>query len=199
MISRRTFIRGGIMAGVGVSLATYMNGESKYQYYAQDARFAGPDDLAKAQGIVVFTGYKGRIEEALRLCQPNQKLHVSGCGPEMTVPKLLKAFPVKDTKADPANITLDYARSTLENGRMTREWLTKNSDIDRLVIVTSDFHVPRAHSLMLVALQDFDRRVDLTFRPVETSPSLMVSIKERFKLSGDYVQHMVTANPSPSP
>lgn len=84
--------------------------------------------LEKTHGIVVFTGERGRVAEALRLYQKGWAplLHISGGKPPLSFP----------------TITFDDAATTAENVIFTAFWIRKNR-LTSVRLITSDYHMPR--------------------------------------------------------
>lgn len=187
--NRRSFLKMAAMGSIGMATGStggaYWHGDRQLDFYDRIAPRAQPHDLPFANGIVVFTGSSGRIEEAFRICGAYQRLHISGCAEGYTPDTILSAFRIRDSKAKRENITVDHARSTAENGRFTREWLEAHPDISRLVIVTSDFHVPRAYSLLRNELRSINREIGLLVHEVSSPVKWDVKVKERFKMVGD--------------
>ena len=92
-----------------------------------------PPSLEHTQGVVVFTGEKGRIEHALALYRKGWSsfLHISG----------------KRKKGEiTPHISHDDALNTRENVEFTLAWIKKHR-LSSVRLVTSDYHMPRCLSL----------------------------------------------------
>lgn len=98
-----------------------------------------------ADAVVALTGADVRIETAMRLLEARKgrRMLVSGVNPETTredVRNLTRGY----SRLYDCCVDLDYdAETTLGNAQYTAEWARKNR-FDSLVVVTSDYHMPRA-------------------------------------------------------
>lgn len=124
-----------------------------------------PDEAAlRADGIVVLTGGSDRIDKAMELLAEKRanRLLISGVHPQTTEHQLQQL-----TGADKAlfECCVDLDRTALDtrgNAEETKRWAEANG-FKSLIVVTSDYHMPRA-------LLEFARRmpdVDLKPYPVE--------------------------------
>jgi len=89
--------------------------------------------LEYTQGIVVFTGEKGRVEKALNLYEEGwgSFLHISGKQKQKTITPY---------------ISHDDALNTQENVDLTLRWIRKHG-LRSVRLVTSDYHMPRCLAL----------------------------------------------------
>lgn len=121
-----------------------------------------------ASAIVVVTGGKGRIETALALLEAGRApvLFVSGVGPTVTVRDLVReAGGMHRPELMQCCITLGYlATNTLENGTETAAWL-KAHKIKDIILVSSNYHLPRAELELAMAAPD----VTITPFPTDTA------------------------------
>jgi len=106
--------------------------------------------LPEADAIVVFTGGKGRLEYSLRLLTEGkgERLFISGVGNIRNFEELLRRFPEPlqdNVHALPENaITLGrQAENTIGNAMETANW-AKAKNVRSLLLVTSNYHMPRA-------------------------------------------------------
>lgn len=109
----------------------------------------------QADGIVVLTGGAKRIEKAVWLISNTQaeKLLISGVN-LATKAKEIKALDNISDNFISCCITLDYeARNTIENANETHLW-AKEHNMSSLIIVTSNYHMPRSLSEMKRASPD---------------------------------------------
>lgn len=119
-----------------------------------------------ADGIVVLTGGgTARINAALDLLEQEkgQRLLVSGVNPEVTRDELLA---VSDSTRGLFDCCVQlgfYAADTQGNAAETRAWVD-NEGYSSVIVVTSDYHMPRAFLEMKGALPG----VELTPYPVVT-------------------------------
>jgi len=124
-------------------------------------------DPGRAQGIVALTGGSNRrLTEAMALLQSGkgQRLLISGVNRRTTREQIRKvaravAGPVYDCCVDLGFEAID----TVGNAREAAEW-ARARGYDRLILVTADYHMPRA----LLELRGAMPRVRLTPYPVAT-------------------------------
>ena len=120
---------------------------------------SAPEQTNKTtQGIVIFTGGKMRLKEALTLFKQEKGTYllISGVNPQTTLPDLLPG------QADKTNITLDYkALDTKGNARETAKWVKKHS-IKNFRLITSNYHMPRSLLELRYLLPD----VEIVSHPV---------------------------------
>lgn len=102
---------------------------------------SAPEDIDKTtQGIVIFTGGKMRLKEALTLFDQDKGTYllISGVNPQTTLADLIPE------QKDRVNVTLDYnALDTKGNARETAKWVKKHS-IKNFRLITSNYHIPRS-------------------------------------------------------
>lgn len=104
-----------------------------------------PTRLRHAEGIVALTGGAERVSEALDLLLSGRgdRLLISGVNPSTSAGDLTRTAP----EARPlltCCIELGYAAgNTIGNARETRLWVRRHH-IRSLIVVTSDYHMPRA-------------------------------------------------------
>ena len=100
--------------------------------------------------IVVITGGIGRIKTGIDLLSnsDNTRLLISGVGTGVTRADLLSAnFSLYSKRVD-----LGYfADSTLGNALETKDWVKRNN-FDNILLVTDNWHVPRAKLLFEAAM-----------------------------------------------
>ena len=111
------------------------------QYYLRD--FSNTDQFT---GIVVLTGGKGRIEKGLELIKNTNadKLFITGV---VSLPNFEKKYGVKTFNSDLFECCIsfdDRATNTHENIVETVKWLSSNSNIKNIIIVSSYYHLPRS-------------------------------------------------------
>ncbi|PCI05949.1 MAG: hypothetical protein COB78_05085 [Hyphomicrobiales bacterium] len=109
--------------------------------------------LVNADGIVVLTGGKNRISTAVALLQNNQapRLLISGVHPTTSSESIAELMNIKKSMLD-CCVDLDrQAKNTKGNADQTADWV-KNNKISTLIVVTSNYHMPRSllemHALM---------------------------------------------------
>lgn len=130
---------------------------SFYNKIPDEAQNVSRETLQTYDAIIVLTGGEKRISEGVGLLKRgvSDKLLISGV--------------YKDTRleqvADNINfgsITLgDKARSTIGNAIEARSWIA-GKDVNNILIVTANYHMPRAASIFERELQN----VEITTHPV---------------------------------
>jgi uncharacterized SAM-binding protein YcdF (DUF218 family) len=98
-----------------------------------------------ADGIVVLTGGASRITDAVELLASGRgrRLLITGVGPTTNAAELIRLAPDYERWFS-CCIDLDYtAINTVGNAAQTRRW-ARERGFRSLVVVTSDYHMPRA-------------------------------------------------------
>ena len=103
-------------------------------------------DLNKKEieGIVVLTGDKFRILEGLKILNSEigYKLLISGVNKEISIEEIKKEFP-KFNQLFICCVELEsISTNTFENVREIFFW-KKNNNIKNILLITSDYHLPR--------------------------------------------------------
>ena len=142
-----------------------------------------PPDL-----IVVFTGGQGRIEYAVKRAQefkqPN--VFITGVHEKNSVKTLMN--PLTESVGDQTDhIELDYtARNTVENVVSTLKYLRNNRGLNKILVISSDYHIMRIKMIFGTLVQD-QEKFEFFFSPVPSNYLSMRSIKilytEVFKLA----------------
>lgn len=99
-----------------------------------------------ADGIVVYTGIGGeRIATAMTLLGEGAggRLLISGVNPDISRAELAKLWPGEPADFECCVDLGHQARSTVGNAAEVREWAQKYG-FHRIILVTSDYHMPRA-------------------------------------------------------
>lgn len=110
-----------------------------------------PPDL-----IVVFTGGPGRIEYAIKKAQefkqPN--VFITGVHERNSVKNLINT--IDPQEAD--HVELDYtARNTVENVVNTLKYLRNNRGLNKILIISSDYHIMRIKQIINTLIKDDDK------------------------------------------
>jgi uncharacterized SAM-binding protein YcdF (DUF218 family) len=110
-----------------------------------------PPDL-----IVVFTGGQGRIEYAIKKAQefkqPN--IFITGVHEKNSVKNLINHKEGNETD----HIDLDYtARNTVENVVNTLKYLRNNRGLNKILIISSDYHIMRIKQIIDTLIKDDDQ------------------------------------------
>jgi len=120
-----------------------------FALFLKDIAAAGPrisvEPPAAADGVVVFTGGPHRMTSAMALFEEGvgERLLISGVHPETTREKIAALW---TGRADAFECCIDLghtAASTEGNAAELAAWAHRHG-FRRVVIVTSDYHVPRA-------------------------------------------------------
>ncbi len=102
------------------------------------------DDTQKADAIVVLTGGRNRLKEAVKLLNNKKadKMFVSGVFKDTSLKALQKRKDVEIINSE--NITLDKkSTNTVENAIEASSWV-KDNKIKSIYLVTSNYHMPRS-------------------------------------------------------
>lgn len=110
-----------------------------------------PPDL-----IVVFTGGPGRIEYAIKKAQefkqPN--VFITGVHEKNSVKNLVSTIPPEEKD----HIELDYtARNTVENVVNTLKYLRNNRGLNKILIISSDYHIMRIKQIINTLIKEDDK------------------------------------------
>ncbi len=147
-----------------------------------------PNPLPPADGIVALTGGDDRVSEAMALLADRQapRLLISGAGRGTYLGDFTKDDAAAATKYA-ANITIGHmAGTTHGNAVETADWVAGHH-MRTLIIVTADYHMPRALQEMQAALPD----VALIPYPVRP-PAMrkMLSLPTLRMLAGEYTKYL---------
>ncbi|WBK00786.1 YdcF family protein [Methylocystis parvus] len=117
-----------------------------YVWFALSLARAEPRLTVKAEGVVVFTGGSDRVLEAAGLFAQGQgkRMLITGVNRATRSSELAKILPLP---RDLFNCCVDLgyqALDTIGNARETREWAQVHNITRSLVVVTSNYHMPRA-------------------------------------------------------
>ncbi|MEZ5815374.1 MAG: ElyC/SanA/YdcF family protein [Alphaproteobacteria bacterium] len=135
-----------VLAGV-FSLAGAVTAPSIY--YGAEAQ--SPEDGFEADAVVVFSGGQGRaargVERWLQDSREHSRVFISGAEEGQTLEAVIgMIYPKILSHPDIEEIELGTrALDTVGNARETAQWLAVNPDLKNIIVVTSDYHLPRAH------------------------------------------------------
>jgi uncharacterized SAM-binding protein YcdF (DUF218 family) len=147
---------------------------------SKSAFVQSPPDL-----IVVFTGGPGRIEFAIKKAQefkqPN--IFISGVHEKNSVSSLINPI---DKNSNKDHVEIDYtAKNTVENVMSTLKYLRSNRGLNKILIISSDYHIMRIKQI-ISTLQKENDKYEFFFSAVPSSYLHFHNIKllyiETFKL-----------------
>lgn len=160
--------------------------------FAHEVAFGYPERNVKADGIVVLTGGRDRIQIGMDLLHQRRarRLLISGVHRSTTVDDIRRAT---ESRPDLFACCVDLghdAETTVGNAAEAARW-AEDRDFRSLIVVTSAYHMPRSlreleRSLPNVALKPFPvRRPDLEFDRWYARPATMKL------LLAEYVKYML--------
>lgn len=132
--------------------------------------------------IAVYTGDKGRISYALDLLKknPSAKLFISGVYATNSFQTLLtKNEIISAEELEGVQVDLDYnSRDTLENVKETVDFLKHNPELNKILIISSDYHILRIRMIVSHYLDDSGK--DFYYDSTYTNFSNWKNIKKLF-------------------
>jgi len=153
----------------------------------QKGRAAGAFYQKSPDAIAVFTGDKGRISYALELLKhnPSSKLFISGVYAANSFKTLIEKQTNSDSGRDVVNnvgmqVDLDYeSKNTFENVRETVQFLKRNSEFNKVLIISSDYHIMRIN--LIISHEMSGERPEFYFDSVSNSYTEWKNIKKLLK------------------
>lgn len=102
------------------------------------------DELTKTDAIIVLTGGRNRITEAVKLLNENMadKMLISGVQKNISPQDIEKRNDVSLTNKPEIELE-KQSKNTVENAIKTNEWIKQNN-IHSIRLVTSNYHIPRS-------------------------------------------------------
>jgi uncharacterized SAM-binding protein YcdF (DUF218 family) len=157
----------------------------------QKGRAAGAFFQKSPDAIAVFTGDRGRIAYALELLKknPSAKLLISGVGAssyKTIVAKQANPTTAEAVISEGLQVDLDYeSKNTFENVDETIEFIKKNPDLKKVLIISSDYHIMRINLILSHYIQN--RKPEIFFDSVTNTykswPDLKKLLKEAVKIA----------------
>jgi len=171
--------------GVIVSFIVYIPIYAKMQ----KGRASGAFYQKSPDAIAVFTGDSGRISYALELLKknPSSKLFISGVHAANSFKTLIEKQAGPITGGEVVNnvgmqIDLDYkSKNTFENVRETVRFLKNNSGFNKVLIISSDYHIMRIK--LIISHEMTGTKPEFYFDSVTNSYSSWNDIKKLLKES----------------
>lgn len=102
-------------------------------------------DVSQADAIIVLTGGRNRVETGLELLKNHKgnRMLISGVHQNTTISALTHQFP-SYMESMKCCIDMDKtAKNTLQNALGSVRWV-RNHNFSKILLVTSDYHMPRA-------------------------------------------------------
>lgn len=126
-----------------------------------------PPAPVRADAIVILTGDDGRLAAGGQLLRDGAAPHllISGVHPSVTNGDIRRHTGLSDAEFDCCVSLGRQATDTVGNAQETAAWVQSNG-YQRLIIVTSDYHLPRSLLVMENAMPD----AELIAYPVRTVP-----------------------------
>ncbi len=138
------------------------------------------------EGIVVLTGGKGRISEALKYSnQPNVKfIIISGANPLSSKRDILSHY--KEHKNSFKKVIIEnFSKNTIENAVETKK-IIKGKNVVNILIITSLTHLKRSKFIFQKVFYNTDK--NLFFHYSDEEVTLVKIIKERVKFMFDFLK-----------
>lgn len=147
---RRLLVGGAFLSAISLALLITFIVYIPIYAKMQKGRAAGAFFQKSPDAIAVFTGDKGRIAYAMELLKknPTSKLFISGVYAANSFQTILNKQGSPSTNAELSaagmQVDLDYeSKNTFENVRETVEYLKANPDLNKVLIISSDYHIMR--------------------------------------------------------
>lgn len=152
-----------IVTCVGLAFLVFFSGFIGFNHRIPTQQ---PATIAKADAIVVLTGGKSRIIDALKLldAEKGSRLLISGVHKSTSREALAKLVPKQRALLNCCVDLGKAALNTLGNAQETAQWVSKHK-FKSLIIVTSNYHMPRS----LVVLNHVLPQTNLIAYPVLVS------------------------------
>jgi len=157
--------------------------------------FEAPGADRRADAIVVLTGDVGRTTAGLDLLREGRAplLLISGVDPSATPADIQRHSGLSDAELDCCVILGRNATDTIGNAREAGD-LVRENGYRSLIIVTSDYHLPRS----LLEMRSLMPGVELVPYPVRTTPpwrdlgATRLWLQEYAKYTAVWFRHSVT-------
>ena len=132
-----------------------------FVWFVEELPLSEVPPARRADGIVVLTGGAARINDAVDLLASGhgRRLLITGVNPTTRPGEISRLVIPPHQHWFRCCVDFDYAVNTIENAIETRRWVL-NREFKSLIVVTSNFHMPRAmaelrHQLPEVTLVPF--------------------------------------------
>lgn len=147
---------------------------------------------APADGVVVFTGGDDRIASAMALLDNGvgKRLLISGVNPTVTRPIMAELWPGDPLLFD-CCVDLGLEAQTTQGNASELDAWTRQHGFKSLILVTSDYHMPRA------LVEACDRLPDVTITPYAVTSGYLgaggrpQSAADWRRMGGEYTKYLV--------
>jgi uncharacterized SAM-binding protein YcdF (DUF218 family) len=147
------WLRGAVVA---VLAAAFVGAAVGFVGFLSQLRGAESEPPRTADGIVVLTGGSSRVSDAMELLAGGygKRLLISGVHPTNDVSDISRSLPDNNQALLGCCVDLDRsAVNTRSNAAETRRWAHERG-FKSLIVVTSNYHMPRAIAEMSHAMPD---------------------------------------------
>ena len=149
----RGWLRAGIVAAIAIG---FVGAAVGFVGFLSQLRGVEVNPARNADGIVVLTGGSSRVSDAMELLAGGygKRLLISGVHPTNAASDISRSLP--DNQASLLGCCVDLDRSavnTRSNAAETRRW-ARDRGFKSLIVVTSNYHMPRAIAEMSHAMPD---------------------------------------------
>ncbi|MBN9000569.1 MAG: YdcF family protein [Rhizobiales bacterium] len=150
----RGLVRALIVAGLAI---TFFGAAIGFVGFLSQLRVAELKPSSNADGIVVLTGGSSRVSDAVELLAKGygKRLLISGVHPTNSVSDISRSVPDSQALLDCCADLDRSAVNTRSNAAETRGWAHERG-FHSLIVVTSNYHMPRAIVEMSHAMPDID-------------------------------------------
>lgn len=145
-----------------------------------------------ADGIVALTGGAERVQDAITLLaeRHGDRLLITGVNPATTREDLARRLPQVHTVVE-CCIDLGYrAANTVGNARETAAWVRAHG-IRSLIVVTSNYHMPRALAEIAYELPDLDVQAYPVVADRSRSDAAWSDARRLRLVLGEYVKYVI--------
>ncbi len=150
----RGFVRASIVAAAAIA---FVGAAFGFVGFLSQLRVAELMPSSNADGIVVLTGGSSRVSDAVELLAKGygKRLLISGVHPTNGVSDISRSVPDSQALLDCCADLDRSAVNTRSNAVETRRWVHERG-FRSLIVVTSNYHMPRAIVEMSHAMPDID-------------------------------------------
>ena len=149
-----------VLLGIIVILKGYW-----FWSFCQSFYEGAPAEIPQAESIVVLTGGKGRLSQALKLLPSSNArlLFISGVDPHVTLQSIFSQEELSGI--DVSKIYLDpKSTSTYQNALEARHYLIEKR-VSSVILVTSNYHMKRA---FFIFREVFPPNIDIIAYPIRS-------------------------------